>query len=152
MTIYLQCHSGADFSDYAVSKFFSCYSADVYNGIHCEIHCVDGAEFVWAVEVEASCEKIRARKTFERELRSVRTASDGFYGWFAAGFFYGFLCNIYYVHHRLNLFAHVVVLILDVGFGYFFTVLLIYLIYDFCNSAFAFFKQFSAVVAYDVGE
>ena len=97
---------------------------NVDNHFHSLFHRFQWHIFVLAVEVVAAGKNVGAGQAFEREIGSVGAAADGHHLGFYAGFLDGLFGNLHHVEYGLNLFAHVVVLVLDVA-GDTLTVLLV---------------------------
>ena len=75
------------------------------------------------MEIQASGKDIGARQSLERKLGTVRTSTDSLHGRFHPGFLHSLGSNINDVHDGLNLFAHVVVLVMKFKHSDSFTIL-----------------------------
>ena len=102
------------------------------------------------MEVDTSCKDVRAGETLEGQLRTVGSATDGLYLGSHTAILHRVQYNIYHVHLRINLFLHVIVLILHLCSYCTFTVLLIHLHDAFLNQSLAVFKLAAVMVTYDI--
>ena len=69
----------------------------------------NGEKFVRSVEVQATSKDVGARKTHERQLRSVGATANGLNLGSHLRHFHRFFCNVDDVHHGFHLLTHVII-------------------------------------------
>lgn len=105
-----------------------------------------------SVKIKTSCEDVGAWESFEGELCSVCTSSDGDYGAMTAGLSYGLLGDVDDVGFVLELFEHIVVGVVELDCGGGGAVFVVDSFAEVEDDVFAHLERLSVVVAYDVGE
>ena len=126
-------------------------AADVDNGCHGFFETLNRTEFVWAVEVDATSKDVWTWETFEGELCSVSSSTDGTNLGFHSCFLDGLFCNVDDIHHWFYLLTHVVVLVLQFELCHV-AIFLIDFGYGFLHALLAPLKNLAVVVSDDVGD
>ena len=102
------------------------------------------------MEVNASGEDVRTRKTLERELCSVGTTANRSHLWWHTTLFHRLQHDVDDMHVRINLLLHVIVLVVD---SYVNSTLAVFLVHLLCygsDEALAVFEYLTVVVTDDI--
>ena len=127
-----------------------CKLADFNNQLLGFLHRLDGNKLIRPMEIDATGKDVRAGETLERQLRSVGTATDGFYLGGNAALLHGFQDEVDDVHLWIDLLLHIIVLVADHTLHSTLAVAFVHLFGTTLDEAFAVFKLVAVVVADDV--
>ena len=129
-----------------------CQLTNLYHCLHRLLHNLNAYKLVRSVEVHAAGKDVRTRQSFERQLRSVGSATDRLHLWRYSAKLHCLQYDVDYIHIRVYLLLHVVILVAYGDFYRSLAVFLVHLLCNRCDETLALLEFLAVVVADDIRE